>query len=89
MFYVSQFPHPKDKSLCTSQFNLFIHTKYSATNQSTPPIIPFFLNQKFIFLLSATNFPAPHTNPSSDLLPPRLRLHFTLSSFLPFLFLRL
>ena len=67
MFYASLFPSPKDKSLCTSLFNLFIHTiifchkpiTLSQYNVLSHPKVPFSPTSKFRFSSSRNNFFLP------------------------------
>lgn len=89
---------PQKTKVYAPACSIYLSTQYnSATNQSFPPIIPFFLIPKFrfsspkssVFPLPATYFLPSHQSiirPDCTLLSPRLRHHFTLSSFLPFLF---
>jgi len=68
---------PKKTKVYAPACSIYLSTQYnSATNQSFPPIIPFFLTPKFrfsspkssVFPLTATYFSPPHTNPSSSLI---------------------
>ena len=76
-FIPPNFRPPKTKVYAPA-CSIYLSTQYnSATNQSSPPIIPFFLTPKFRFSspkssfypLPATLFSSLHTNPSSALLP--------------------
>lgn len=93
---------PQKTKVYAPACSIYLSTQYnSATNQSFHPIIPFFLTPKFRFSSPKSSvfssyrnifFLPPHHSiirPDYTLLSPRLRHHFTLSSFLPFLFLRL
>lgn len=83
---------PQKTKVYAPACSIFLSTQYnSATNQSFPPIIPFFLTTKFrfsspkssVFPLTATYFSSPHTNPSSSLIALCFRLAFVITS--PFL----
>lgn len=68
---------PQKTKVYAPACSIYLSTQYnSATNQSFPPIIPFFLTPKFrfsspkssVFPLTATYFSSPHTIPSSALI---------------------
>ena len=68
---------PQKTKVYAPACSILLSTQYnSATNQSFPPIIPFFLTPKFrfsspkssVFPLPATYLSSPHTNPSSALI---------------------